>query len=176
LPILLGIAAAASTAISGGAALAVGAGIGAATAAGANLMKNNQRRQQHEDDLSDDDDDLDAIIEALERRLDRAPECPQFPGLVFPYRGKSVTSYYILDRFKFGLDRLRIDHEKKRLTVHCLQYTHNTRMGTKLSEQVLREFLGHRSTAMTDHYDNPIFLERLKDFQDVKSSVEQFWG
>jgi integrase len=115
-------------------------------------------------------------LKMLERWLDRAPECPQYPGLVFPYRGKPVTSYYILDRFKFGLDRLGIDYEKRRLTVHCLRYTYNTRMRTRLSEQVLREFLGHRSTAMTDHYDNPILLERLKAYQDVRQSVEQFWG
>jgi hypothetical protein len=49
-------------------------------------------------------------------------------------------------------------------------------MRTILSEQVLREFVGHRSIAMTDHYDNPILLERLAAYQEVKPSVEQFWG
>jgi len=29
---------------------------------------------------------------------------------------------------------------------------------------------------MTDHYDNPILLERLKAFQDMRSNVEQFWS
>jgi len=49
-------------------------------------------------------------------------------------------------------------------------------MRTLLSEQVLREFVGHRSVAMTDHYDRPILLERLAAYQEVKPSVEQFWG
>ena len=115
-------------------------------------------------------------LKMLERWLDRALECPQYPGLVFSYRGKPIANYYILDRFRFGLDRLGIDYEKRRLTVHCLRYTYNTRMRTLLSEQVLREFVGHRSVAMTDHYDRPILLERLAAYQGVKPSVEQFLG
>jgi integrase len=115
-------------------------------------------------------------LKMLERWLDRTPECPEYPGLVFSYRSKPIANYYILDRFRFGLDRLGIDYEKRRLTVHCLRYTYNTRMRTILSEQVLREFVGHRSIAMTDHYDNPILLERLAAYQGVKPSVEQFWS
>jgi integrase len=114
-------------------------------------------------------------LKMLERWLDRAPVCPDYPGLVFSYRGKPIASYYIMDRFRFGLDRLGIDHEKRRLTVHCLRYTYNTRMKTELPGDVLREFLGHRSVEMTDHYDNPILVERLKAFQDMRSAVERFW-
>jgi len=115
-------------------------------------------------------------LKMLERWLSRCTETPDYPGLVFSYRGKPIANYYILDRFRFGLDKLGIDHEKRRLTVHCLRYTYNTRMRTLLSEQVLREFVGHRSVAMTDHYDRPILLERLAAYQGVKPSVEQFWG
>jgi hypothetical protein len=49
-------------------------------------------------------------------------------------------------------------------------------MKTILSEQVLREFIGHRSISMTDHYDNPILLERLSAYQNVRPAVEQFWN
>ncbi len=115
-------------------------------------------------------------IKMLERWFERMPECSEYPGLIFSYRGKPVANYYILDRFRFGLDRLGIDHEKRRLTVHCLRYTYNTRMRTLLSEQILREFVGHRSITMTDHYDNPILSERLLAYQNVRPSVEQFWG
>ena len=115
-------------------------------------------------------------LKMLKHWLERVPECPGYPGLIFPYRKKPVANYYILDRFRFGLDRLGIDHEKRRLTVHCLRYTYNTRMKTLLSRQVLKEFLGHKSDAMTDHYDNPILLERLASFQKEKPSVEQFWN
>jgi integrase len=115
-------------------------------------------------------------LKMLERWLDRGLESQQYPGLVFSYRGKPVANYYILDRFRFGLDKLGIDHDKRRLTVHCLRYTYNTRMRTLLSEQVLREFIGHRSEAMTDHYDNPILLERLEAYQNIRPSIEQFWN
>ncbi|MDR0444463.1 MAG: site-specific integrase [Treponema sp.] len=115
-------------------------------------------------------------LKMLKRWLDRAPECPQCPGLVFSYRGKPIANYYILDRFHFGLKNAGIDYENRRLTPHCLRYTYNTRMRTLLSEQVLREFVGHRSVAMTDHYDRPILMERLAAYQGVKPSVEQFWG
>jgi integrase len=115
-------------------------------------------------------------LKMLDRWLDRAPESHNFPGLIFSYRGKPVANYYILDRFRFGLDKLGIDYETRRLTVHCLRYTYNTRMKMELPGDVLREFLGHRSVEMTDHYDNPILLERLKAFQDMRSSVEKFWG
>jgi hypothetical protein len=49
-------------------------------------------------------------------------------------------------------------------------------MKTELPGDVLREFLGHRSVEMTDHYDNPILFERLKAFQNMRSAVERFWG
>jgi len=115
-------------------------------------------------------------LKMLERWLDRYKENPKYPGLLFSYRDKPVANYYILDRFRFGLDRLGIDHKKRRLTVHCLRYTYNTRMKTKLSAEVLRDFIGHRSVEMTDHYDNPILLERLKAYQSIRPTVEQFWG
>jgi len=118
----------------------------------------------------------DKSLKILERWMDKTPKCPEFPGLIFPYRNKMISSCYILDRFRFGLDNLGIDHVKRRLTVHCLRYTYNTCMKTKLPGDVLREFLGHRSIGMTDHYDNPILLERLLAFQDMRSKVEQFWG
>jgi integrase len=115
-------------------------------------------------------------LRMLERWLGRAPECPEYPGLVFSYHGKPIANYYILDRFRYGLQNAGIDYETRRLTVHCLRYTYNTRMRTLLSEQVLREFVGHRSVAMTNHYDNPILAERLIAYQNVRPSVEQFWG
>jgi hypothetical protein len=49
-------------------------------------------------------------------------------------------------------------------------------MRTILSGQVLRDFLGHRSVGMTDHYDNPILMERLSAYQSVRPSIEQFWS
>jgi integrase len=69
----------------------------------------------------------------LLRWLEIAPDCPDYPGLVFSYRNKPVANYYILDRFRFGLDRLGIDYVTRRLTVHCLRYT---ALGMKTPEAV----------------------------------------
>jgi integrase len=49
-------------------------------------------------------------------------------------------------------------------------------MKNKLPRDILREFLGHRSGKMTEHYDNPILLERLIELQNMRSNVEQFWS
>ena len=81
-------------------------------------------------------------LKMLERWLERTPECSSYPGLVFPYHGRPIANYYILDRFRYGLKNAGVDYENRRLTVRCLRYTYNTRMRTLLSEQVLREFCG----------------------------------
>jgi hypothetical protein len=52
-------------------------------------------------------------IKMLAYWLDRTPQCPEYPGLVFPYRSKPISPGYILDRFQYGLDRLGIDREKR---------------------------------------------------------------
>jgi integrase len=62
-------------------------------------------------------------LKMLARWLERTPECPGYPGLVFSYHGKPVANYYILDRFRYGLQNTGIDCENRRLTVHCLRYT-----------------------------------------------------
>jgi len=103
------------------------------------------------------------------------PKCADYPGLVFPYRNKIVSASYILDRFQFGLARLGIDHKTRRLTIHCLRYTYNTLMKTKLPGDILIEFLGHKSVDMTDHYDNLILLERLAAYRNMQSRVDGFW-
>jgi hypothetical protein len=52
-------------------------------------------------------------------------------------------------------------------------------MRSVLSGDVLREFIGHRSEAMTDHYDRaslrPVLEMRLFQLEDQRPLVEQFW-
>jgi hypothetical protein len=67
IPIILGIAAAASSAITAGQAVAIGASIGAATAAGANMLSKNKRQEPVVPD-STDDDELDELIELVRQR------------------------------------------------------------------------------------------------------------
>ena len=65
LPILGIIAGAIGSAITAGEAVTIGASIGAATVAGANLLSKNQKSEVI---YSDDDDELDELIEALKRQ------------------------------------------------------------------------------------------------------------
>jgi integrase len=107
----------------------------------------------------------------LERWPERVPECPEYPGMVFSYHEKPIANYYILNRLRYGLQNAGINYETRRLRVHCLRYTYNTRIQTFLSEQVLREFVGHRPVAMTSHYDRPILFEHLAAYQGARGRV-----
>jgi uncharacterized membrane-anchored protein YhcB (DUF1043 family) len=64
LPVLLGIGAAISSAITTGEAVVIGAGIGAV---GARLLMKNKNQSQIEFD-TDDDDELDEVVKQIVRR------------------------------------------------------------------------------------------------------------
>jgi len=68
LPVFLGIGAAIGSAITAGQALTIGAGIGAATAVGVNMMTSSQGRQRHEPRYEDDSDEINEIVERLVRQ------------------------------------------------------------------------------------------------------------
>jgi integrase len=109
----------------------------------------------------------------------RREEAPDFPGLLFPFHGHSISSYYLDERFELGLKNAGIKQEGRRLSPHSLRYTYNGKMRGVLSGDVLREFIGHRSEAMTDHYDRmnlrPILEARLTQLADQRPAVERFW-
>jgi integrase len=72
--------------------------------------------------------------------------------------------------------RAGIREEGRKLTVHSLRYTYNTKMETLLSEERLLQFMGHESRQMTLHYSRPYWQERLLAYQGDKENVERFWG
>jgi hypothetical protein len=67
IPFILGIAAAASSAITAGQAVAIGASIGAATVAGAKMLSKNQQPESFVPDTADDEE-LDELIELIRER------------------------------------------------------------------------------------------------------------
>jgi integrase len=83
-------------------------------------------------------------IRALRWWLLLAPE----EGPIFQYCGRPIRGDYLLDRFLMGCRRAEIDVEKRRIRIHSLRYTYNTRMETILPGDRLRDFLGHRSEAI----------------------------
>jgi len=69
----------------------------------------------------------------------------------------------------------------KHITPHSLRYTYNTRMRGlllkgELSEDFLRQLTGHRSVAMSDHYDLPDVDERITDLAPARRQIEKFWN
>ena len=69
LPVILGIGAAVSSAITAGQAVAIGASVGAATVAGASMLSKNQSREPV---VPQKDDELEELVELVrQRRLNR---------------------------------------------------------------------------------------------------------
>jgi integrase len=110
-------------------------------------------------------------IQALSWWLEVAPPS----GMLFKYAEKPVDRNLLLDRLKLGMERVGIKPEGRKLKVHSLRYTYNTRMETLLSEERLLQFMGHESRQMTLHYSRPYWQERLVAYEGDKAKVEQFW-
>ena len=106
--------------------------------------------------------------------LNSLPELPTGP--VFLFHGHLVSKELLNARWKVGLKQANIDMSNgRRMTVHAMRYTYNTRMRALVSDQALHEFIGHRSDEMTDLYDKPHIRERLLQLSDQQSAVERFW-
>lgn len=107
------------------------------------------------------------------------PQVEKYKGLLFPYRGAPVGAGYILDRFQFGLQNAGVSTAGRILSPHSCRYTYDTKMKAVLSRDVLQEFIGHRSDAMTDHYDRatlrPALEARLLQLEGERPNVEGFW-
>jgi integrase len=78
---------------------------------------------------------------------------PEWLDLLFPFRGHPISAFFARDRFVIGLENVGISMAFRNLSPHSLRYTYDTKMRGVLSGDILREFIGHRSEAMTDHYD-----------------------
>ena len=60
----------------------------------------------------------------------------------------------------------------RKLDAYSLRYTYNTRLQPVLPGAALRDFMGHRSEDMTDHYSRPHLIERLREYQSARLTVE----
>jgi len=111
--------------------------------------------------------------------------------------GNPVTEKVPYKYFKKALEYLEIEKKGRKLTVHGLRHAFNTRMREiltdaaiegfwdkklmcypntlKSADQILREYTGHKSDLMTDLYDHPDLLMKLKAFQDFKKYTDKFW-
>lgn len=74
-----------------------------------------------------------------------------------------------------GLEKAKIDTKGRKIVVHSLRHTYNTKMKDLLAGEVLRRFTGHKTEEMTEHYDRPFLEDRLKSYDEHKPQVEKFW-
>jgi integrase len=100
------------------------------------------------------------------------PEAGEF---LFQYWGRPVSRRLIGQRFDKGLTRAGINQEGRILTPHSLRYTYNTKMQMNISGDILREMIGHRDQAMTQHYSRPVIEDRIRQLQGHREGVNQFW-
>lgn len=108
------------------------------------------------------------------------------PGdLIFPGRDcQPLSRRTVSVQLAGGLRRAKIPTAGRNLVAHSLRHTYNTRMKELLTGELfeeftghalLRDFTGHHSEKMTQHYDNPHWQTRLESFGKARSQVERFW-
>ena len=90
-------------------------------------------------------------------------------------RGKPIGKEAITAGFKSALKRADIDIGDRNLVAHSLRHTYNTIMKGILTAEMLREFTGHRSEEMTDRYDNPYLIDRLRQFSSSRKLIDKTW-
>jgi len=90
-------------------------------------------------------------------------------------RGKPMGKETITTGFKSALKRAGINTEGRNLVAHSLRHTYNTIMKGILTAEMLREFTGHRSEEMTDRYDNPYLIDRLRQFSSSRKLIDKTW-
>ncbi len=91
------------------------------------------------------------------------------------HRNKPISKETVTAGFKAGLKRSGINTEGRNLVAHSLRHTYNTIMRRVLTAEMLREFTGHRSEEMTDRYDNPYLIDRLRQFQSSRQLIDETW-
>jgi len=89
--------------------------------------------------------------------------------------GYPLSRFTVLDRFRKALERARIETAGRRIVVHSLRHTFNTRMRQRLADSDLRLLTGHKDARMTEHYDHAGLVDRLKQLQPHRTAIDSFW-
>jgi integrase len=103
---------------------------------------------------------------------------PDKADFVFPGKNQNtpINQDMISKEFPKALKRAKIKTDGRNLKAHSLRHTYNTIMKGVLTADMLREFTGHRTEQMTQRYDHPHLLDRLKQFEHSKDTIEKTWS
>ena len=90
-------------------------------------------------------------------------------------RDKPYSKDYLGKYFHPALLRAKMTTQGRNLVCHSLRHTYNTIMRQALPLEMLQSLTGHKSLAMTDHYDHPSIEDRLKKLQASRKIVDSVW-
>lgn len=95
---------------------------------------------------------------------------------VFVYNNKPLTTYFLLDHFKWVLKRNSIDCDARNITIHSLRFTYNSLMRGEIPDSDLRLMIGHTSEVMTEYYDKSKAIEHLDTLLLNKSHLNEVFN
>lgn len=81
-----------------------------------------------------------------------------------------ITTTAIRSFFYSVLSRAGIDHKKRNITFHSWRHWFNAIMRGRVDDVLLRRVTGHKSEAMTDHYDH-VTEQALEAVRDAQNKV-----
>ena len=104
-------------------------------------------------------------------RLDKSDN-----DFVFVYCNKPLTSFFLLDHFKYVMKKNGIDYKARNLTIHSLRFTYNSFVRGEISGEDLRLMVGHTTEKMTEYYDKTKAVEHLDDLLQNKGTLNSIFS
>jgi integrase len=105
--------------------------------------------------------------------------CENCTDLLFYFRKLPITCENLITRLGIGLKNAGIDTVGRELKPHSLRFTYNTKMRRRISEDKLRDMMGHDYKGMTDYYTILNLAELEEQFIELHNdseAIDSFWG
>jgi integrase len=90
--------------------------------------------------------------------------------------GRPRPQQWLQRAFRPALKAAKVEVGDRVLVIHSFRHTYNSMMRSVLPEAILRAMTGHKSEAMTAHYDHPGPEELLHRVEGAAGLLESAWG
>ena len=92
-------------------------------------------------------------------------------------KDRPMSAKTVYRRFGIALGRAGIDVAGRNITPYSLRHASNTQLlDEKIEEEIVRLILGHRTTAMTAHYDHPAIQALFNRVEPAREAIEKWFG
>lgn len=91
-------------------------------------------------------------------------------------RDKHYSPDYLGKYFHPAIQRAKIKVAGRNLVCHSFRHTFNTIMRQVLPLEILQALTGHKTDAMTNHYDHPRLEDQLSKIQESSRLIESVWS